>query len=211
MEQFKTIMQDAQAEIEEKKSRFIANVYYIENAEEAEEHLKQIRKKYFDARHNCFAYRILEENGVKEKQSDDGEPSGTAGAPMLNILQKNNLYNVLIVVTRYFGGTLLGTGGLVRAYSYATIKSLENAKVIIQTKGYLINVVIEYKDLEKFKYYCRMHGIIIVNTVYENNIICTMEISKNEKENLLKKEQKEIQILKNTVIKEKYIRVNVEE
>ena len=211
MEQFKTIMQDAQAEIEEKKSRFIANVYYIENAEEAEEHLKQIRKKYFDARHNCFAYRILEENGVKEKQSDDGEPSGTAGAPILNILQKNNLYNVLIVVTRYFGGTLLGTGGLVRAYSYATIKSLENAKVIIQTKGYLINVVIEYKDLEKFKYYCRMHGIIIVNTVYENNIICTMEISKNEKENLLKKEQKEIQILKNTVIKEKYIRVNVEE
>ena len=209
MEQFKTIMQDAQAEIEEKKSRFIANVYYIENAEEAEEHLKQIRKKYFDARHNCFAYRILEENGVKEKQSDDGEPSGTAGAPMLNILQKNNLYNVLIVVTRYFGGTLLGTGGLVRAYSDATIKSLENAKVIIQTKGYLINVVIEYKDLEKFKYYCRMHGIIIVNTVYENNIICTMEISKNEKENLLKKEQKEIQILKNTVIKEKYIRVNV--
>lgn len=211
MEQFKTIMQDAQAEIEEKKSRFIANVYYIENAEEAEEHLKQIRKKYFDARHNCFAYRILEKNGVKEKQSDDGEPSGTAGAPMLNILQKNNLYNVLIVVTRYFGGTLLGTGGLVRAYSDATIKSLENAKVIIQTKGYLINVVIEYKDLEKFKYYCRMHGIIIVNTVYENNIICTMEISKNEKENLLKKEQKEIQILKNTVIKEKYIRVNVEE
>lgn len=211
MEQFKTIMQDAQAEIEEKKSRFIANVYYIENAEEAEEHLKQIRKKYFDARHNCFAYRILEENGVKEKQSDDGEPSGTAGAPMLNILQKNNLYNVLIVVTRYFGGTLLGTGGLVRAYSDATIKSLENAKVIIQTKGYLINVVIEYKDIEKFKYYCRMHGIIIVNTVYENNIICTMEISKNEKENLLKKEQKEIQILKNTVIKEKYIRVNVEE
>lgn len=211
MEQFKTIMQDAQAEIEEKKSRFIANVYYIENVEEAEEHLKQIRKKYFDARHNCFAYRILEENGVKEKQSDDGEPSGTAGAPMLNILQKNNLYNVLIVVTRYFGGTLLGTGGLVRAYSDATIKSLENAKVIIQTKGYLINVVIEYKDLEKFKYYCRMHGIIIVNTVYENNIICTMEISKNEKENLLKKEQKEIQILKNTVIKEKYIRVNVEE
>lgn len=211
MEQFKTIMQDAQAEIEEKKSRFIANVYYIENAEEAEEHLKQIRKKYFDARHNCFAYRILEENGVKEKQSDDGEPSGTAGAPMLNILQKNNLYNVLIVVTRYFGGTLLGTGGLVRAYSDATIKSLENAKVIIQTKGYLINVVIEYKDLEKFKYYCRMHGIVIVNTVYENNIICTIEISKNEKENLLKKEQKEIQILKNTVIKEKYIRVNVEE
>ena len=211
MEQFKTIMQNVQVEIEEKKSRFIANVYYLENAEEAEEHLKQIRKKYFDARHNCFAYRILEENGVREKQSDDGEPSGTAGAPMLNILQKNNLYNVLIVVTRYFGGTLLGTGGLVRAYSDATINALENAKVITQTKGYLIDVIIEYKDLEKFKYYCRMHGIVIVNTVYENNIICTIEISKNEKENLLRKEQKEIQILKNTVIDEKYIRVNVEE
>ena len=105
----------------------------------------------------------------------------------------------------------MGTGGLVRAYSDATIKSLENAKVIIQTKGYLINVVIEYKDLEKFKYYCRMHGIIIVNTVYENNIICTIEISKNEKENLLGKEQKEITILRNTVIREKYIRINIEE
>ena len=211
MEQFKTIMQNVQVEIEEKKSRFIANAYYIENAEEAEEHLKQIRKKYFDARHNCFAYRIFDENGVKEKQSDDGEPSGTAGAPMLNILQKNNLYNVLIVVTRYFGGTLLGTGGLVRAYSDATINALENAKVITQTKGYLIDVIIEYKELDKFKYYCRMHGIVIVNTVYENNIICTIEISKNEKDNLLRKEQKEIQILKNTVIDEKYIRVNVEE
>lgn len=211
MEQFKTILQNAEAEIEEKKSRFIAKVYYVESTEEIEKILKETRKKYFDARHNCYAYRIIEENGIKEKQSDDGEPSGTAGAPMLNILQKNNLYNVLVVVTRYFGGTLLGTGGLVRAYSEATVKAIEKASIAIQAQGYLVQIVIEYKDLEKFKYYCRIHGIVIVNTVYENNIICDIEITKKEKENLLEKEQKEIQILRNTVIKEKYIRVNVEE
>lgn len=216
MEDLKTIMQDAQAEVEEKKSRFIADIFYVENIEEAEEKIKNIRKKYFDARHHCYAYRILQkdENNTKvmtkEKQSDDGEPSGTAGAPMLSILQKNELVNVLVVVTRYFGGTLLGTGGLVRAYSDATLKAIIEAKIGKQELGCVLNVVIEYKDLEKFKYYCRKHKISIVELVYEKNIICTIELTKEKKIELLEKNKKEMMILENSVVEEKYIRTIIE-
>lgn len=132
MEKFNTILQNSTVQVEEKKSRFIADIFYVENIEEAEEKIKNIKKKYFDARHHCYSYRIMDGTGIKEKQSDDGEPSGTAGAPMLNILQKNELVNVLVVVTRYFGGTLLGTGGLVRAYSEATLKAIEKAGIGLQ-------------------------------------------------------------------------------
>ncbi len=113
----KTIKNEVSAEITEKKSKFIANLYYIESVKEAEEKIEQICKKYHDAKHHCFAYRILEEKNIVERVSDDGEPSGTAGAPMLQFLAKNELANVLVIVTRYFGGILLGTGGLVRAYT----------------------------------------------------------------------------------------------
>lgn len=115
--QFKTINQNVTAEIVEKKSKFIANLVYVENSEQVEQELEKIRKKFHDAKHHCFAYRIQEENTVIERASDDGEPSGTAGSPMLQLLCKKELVNILVVVTRYFGGTLLGTGGLVRAYT----------------------------------------------------------------------------------------------
>ena len=124
MEEFVTIKDNVQFELVEKKSRFIANLFYVESTQKAENIIKEIRKKYYDAKHNCIAYRIIENGRIVEKASDDGEPSGTAGAPMLNILQKNNLANVLIIVTRYFGGILLGTGGLVRAYSARFIRSI---------------------------------------------------------------------------------------
>ena len=116
---YKTISKNTQYELTEKKSKFIANLIYIENKDDAENKIKEYKKKFHDARHNCFAYRVLLENQIYEKSSDDGEPSGTAGSPMLNILQKSNLCNILVIVTRYFGGILLGTGGLVRAYSEA--------------------------------------------------------------------------------------------
>ena len=115
---FKTINKNTKAEIVEKKSKFIANVFYVESVEEAEEYVKKIKKQEHDAKHNCFAYIITDlEGNTIQKSSDDGEPSGTAGAPMLKILTEKNLSNILVVVTRYFGGILLGTGGLVRAYS----------------------------------------------------------------------------------------------
>ena len=180
MEQFKTIMQDAQAEIEEKKSRFIANVYYIENAEEAEEHLKQIRKKYFDARHNCFAYRILEENGVKEKQSDDGEPSGTAGKPMLEVLTGQELHNVVAVVTRYFGGTLLGTGGLIRAYTKSTQEGIKESMVIEKCLGVMLSLTCDYTTSGKIQYLTATEHIPVLDTVYTDNVTFEMIVPVEE-------------------------------
>lgn len=208
MKEFKTILQNATSEIEEKKSKFIGNIFYVETVKEAEQQIKEIKKKYFDARHHCYAYRIVENDSIVERQSDDGEPSGTAGAPMLKILNKNDLNNVLIVVTRYFGGILLGTGGLVRAYSDATLKAIENTNVCMQELGHEAEVTIMYKDLEKFKYYCHKNSINVINTIYEKNIICTIEISNEEKQKLIEEKHEDIQILQYTEKREKYIRKN---
>lgn len=185
MNEFLTIKENTQYILTEKKSKFIANLIKISNQEEAEEIIKQYKKKYHDARHNCTAYRIIENNQILEKSSDDGEPSGTAGAPMLNILQKNNLCNVLVIVTRYFGGILLGTGGLVRAYSDALTGAIENSKKIIQTYGIEMQATMEYNQFEKFQYYCRINRIEIINTNYLDNIICRIRLEENKKEKLL--------------------------
>lgn len=167
---FKTIKENVSAEIVEKKSKFIANIFYVETREEAENIIKNINKKYHDARHNCYAYRIYSESGIIEKSSDDGEPSGTAGAPMLTILSKNNLANVLVIVTRYFGGILLGTGGLVKAYSSATTVALENANVIEKNIAELYKIQIDYTDLNKFKYFANKNNINILKEEYLINI-----------------------------------------
>lgn len=173
-----TIKESAYGEVVEKKSKFIANVFHINSKEEAENKIKEIKKKYHDARHNCSAYRVIEQ-GILEKASDDGEPSGTAGAPMLNILQKNDLCNVVVIVTRYFGGILLGTGGLVRAYSEVTLNALNSVekKRILICKEF--EVIISYSSLESFKYYCKMNNINIAKTEFLNEIICNIEIEKN--------------------------------
>lgn len=183
---FLTIQEEKlEEEIVEKKSKFIATLFYIKNEEQANNLIKDIKKQYHDARHNCFAYRIMTESGVVERFSDDGEPSGTAGGPMLNILGKNNLCNVLVVVTRYFGGILLGTGGLVRAYSDATIKVINSATIARETIGLEAEIEIEYAQLEGFKYYCNKNNIRIVNVVYEDNIKCYVEVTKDELENIV--------------------------
>lgn len=183
---FLTIQEEKlEEEIVDKKSKFIATLCYIKNEEQANNLIKDIKKQYHDARHNCFAYRIMTESGVVERFSDDGEPSGTAGGPMLNILGKNNLCNVLVVVTRYFGGILLGTGGLVRAYSDATIKVINSATIARETIGLEAEIEIEYAQLEGFKYYCNKNNIRIVNVVYEDNIKCYVEVTKEELENIV--------------------------
>ena len=173
---------------------------------QAQDIIKSIKKQYFDARHNCFAYRIMTENGIVERFSDDGEPSGTAGGPMLNILNKNNLCNVLIIVTRYFGGILLGTGGLVRAYSDATTKVIETATLANETIGVEIEVEIEYNELELLKYYCNKNDINIVNIVYESNIKCYLEVTNEELEDLLDKNKNNCNILNCKTITTKNIR-----
>lgn len=177
---FNTIEKENSAEIVEKKSRFIANIYNVESKEEAEEKIKQIKKKYYDAKHHCFAFSIIEENEIAQKSSDDGEPSGTAGAPILNIIKSNNLQNVLIIVTRYFGGILLGTGGLTRAYSESAGKVVEQSELIQKEPGMEVNLSIDYNDNEKFKYYCQKNNVNIIKIEYAENILYKIEL--NEKE-----------------------------
>lgn len=182
---FITIKENVNAEIVVKKSKFICNLIKAETQEEAENIIKQIKKKYYDARHNCIAYRILEDEKIIEKSSDDGEPSGTAGGPMLNILQKNNLCNVVVVVTRYFGGILLGTGGLVRAYSDATLEAIDISQKAEKCLGIEAEVEIEYNNLETFKYYCRINNIFLEDLNYSDKIICKIQFEEKIKPQLL--------------------------
>lgn len=201
-----TIKEHVQSEIVEKKSKFIANIYFVENVEEAENKIKEIKKEYHDARHNCSCYRVIEEGKIVEKQSDDGEPSGTAGGPMLNILQKRDLVNVVVIVTRYFGGILLGTGGLVRAYSDVTQKAIDEAEKREIILGVEYEVKVDYSNLEKLKYYARTNNINIINTEFQNDILCTIQIA-NEKESkfLDDIEKKNINIIEYKKNCEKYI------
>lgn len=206
MKEFITIKEHIETEIVEKKSKFIGDLFYVENSEEAESKIKEIKKKYFDAKHHCIAYRTIENGQIIEKSSDDGEPSGTAGAPMLNILQKNNLVNVLIVVTRYFGGILLGTGGLVRAYSNTLLKAIENSIQIKKCIGEELEVGVEYSEFETFKYYCRNNKIEITNTKYLENIICKIELEEETKEKFIKDfETKNINLIYIKELYKKYI------
>lgn len=205
---FKTIKEDASAEIVEKKSKFIANIFYVESQEEAEEKIKMISKKYFDARHNCYAYSIFTKNGIVNKFSDDGEPSGTAGAPMLNILTSKGITNILVVVTRYFGGILLGTGGLVRAYTGATQEALEKTEEIEKDLGIEVKIEVSYPDLEKCKYYLNQKGIKLINSEYGENIFLMIEITETKLNELNEnKHNLNFTILNQMVIKEKYIMI----
>lgn len=203
---FKTISNDSEAEIIEKKSKFIANIFYVETREEAEEKIKEIKKKYFDARHNCFAYSIFTKDRIIERFSDDGEPSGTAGAPMLNILSSQNLRNVVVIVTRYFGGILLGTGGLVRAYTGAVQEALKNVEIIEKYLGLEVKLEVNYPNLEKLKYYLKQNEIKILSSEYLENIKVLVEISEEKLENLLEsKNELNFNLINIEKVKEKYI------
>ena len=126
-----------------------------------------------------------EDEQIIEKSSDDGEPSGTAGGPMLNILKKNNLGNILVIVTRYFGGILLGTGGLVRAYSDATLEAINVAEKIAKCIGLEAEAELEYNNLESFKYYCKKSNIYIKDYDYSEKIICKIQLEECNKERLI--------------------------
>ncbi len=140
-----TIKDTIENEIIINKSRFITTIKHISNVLEATAFLSEIRKKYYDATHNCFAY-IIGENQELQKFSDDGEPSQTAGAPMMDVLKKNNLTNVIVVVTRYFGGILLGAGGLVRAYSESVSEIVKKAEIYTLTSLQKVLISISYPE-----------------------------------------------------------------
>lgn len=202
---FYTIKEDCSAEITEKKSKFICNVFHVESVEEAEEKLNIIRKKYHDARHNCFVYKVVEEGAFKA--SDDGEPSGTAGVPMLNIVNGRNISNVLVVVTRYFGGILLGTGGLVRAYSLATTTALDSATIIKQEEGLEAEFLVDYKELEEVKYHLKNKNINISKMEYFEKVKLTVEGEKNNISKLEKEKLSDRVILEHVkILGKKYIR-----
>ena len=206
METFISIKESIQTEIVVKKSKFICNLIKVENQEDAENKIKQMKKKYYDARHNCVAYRVLENEKVIEKASDDGEPSGTAGGPMLNILQKNNLCNVLVVVTRYFGGILLGTGGLVRAYSDATLQAIENTTMVEMCIGQEAQVEVEYNNLESFKHYCKINNIFIEDFTYSDIIFCKIQFPESNKERLIQDfETKKVNLINLNFLSKKII------
>lgn len=205
---FKTINQNISAEIVEKKSKFIANVFYVETVEEAEEKVKEIKKKYFDARHNCFAYSVFTKDGIVNRFSDDGEPSGTAGGPMLNILIGKELTNLVVVVTRYFGGILLGTGGLIRAYTGATQEALGKLKDVYKDLGLEAKLVTTYPELEKLKYYLKQNQIEITNTEYNEMVEVFVDVTEEKYNNILKAKEKyelNFELIKTEVLKEKYI------
>lgn len=206
MNEFITIENNVTSEFTEKKSKFIGNLFYVESSKKAEEIVKKTKKKYFDAKHNCIAYRTIENGQIVERFSDDGEPSGTAGAPMLNILQKNNLVNVLIIVTRYFGGILLGTGGLVRAYQNSLMLAIENSNKVTKVLGEYLEVTLKYSDFENFKYYCKNNKINIVETNYLENIVCKIELEEEVKTKLMNDfETKNINLTNIKELYKKYI------
>jgi len=157
---------------EEKKSKFIGEIFPIKSEEEAQEHIAAIRKKYYDARHHCYAY-VIGDNYETVKQSDDGEPSQTAGMPILNVLKGADIHDALIVVTRYFGGTLLGTGGLVRSYTSASKAAMEAAVVLEAVTGYKAIAEIPYTMVGKIKYYTETSGITEAEAEYGNNVKMT--------------------------------------
>lgn len=175
----KIVYQGASAEIVEKKSRFIADIFSVSTEEEALQILDKVKKQYWDARHHCWAYVIGDEQ-VQERCSDDGEPSGTAGKPILEVIRGNGVHNILVIVTRYFGGTLLGTGGLVRAYTQASQEGIAASTIITKTQGYKLKIEIDYTGLGKIQYLLGQRGIQIVDSVYQDNVEIFIYISGEE-------------------------------
>ncbi len=179
MTDYRTVYSDATGEFEDKKSRFICTLSPCASEEEALAFIEAVRKKYRDAKHNCYAY-IIGEKGELVRASDDGEPQKTAGAPMLSVLTGENLTNVVCTVTRYFGGTLLGTGGLIRAYTNATTAAVNNARIIEKKSGVLFNLTMSYNDSGKVQFYLQTSDIKILNTDYSDSVSFSVCIPTND-------------------------------
>ncbi len=170
---YKICYRGGEGEIVEKKSRFIANIRPVKTEEEAAAFIEEIRKRYWDARHNCYAY-ICKEGGRLMKCSDDGEPSQTAGRPMLDVLLGEGICEVCAVVTRYFGGTLLGTGGLVRAYSRAVKEGLKACSVVEKRPGRQVKITSDYGAVGKLQYLAGQMGFPTLDSQYTDKVEMTL-------------------------------------
>jgi len=175
MKLYDTIEEAVTIELIEKKSRFIGSIYPVTDEKEVSEILSSVRAKYKDAGHHCYGFIV----GRAEGFSDDGEPQGTAGKPILSTLRGSGLANVLVVVTRYFGGTLLGTGGLVRAYSESAKLAIGNATRMSLVYGYKLKIQIDYSDLKKLQYLLDQKQIKQLESIFTDKVNITIEIQED--------------------------------
>lgn len=185
VESMKTIYAPGVGEIIEKKSRFIATVQIVHSEEEAIAFIESMKKKYWDATHNCSAYVIGERQELM-RCSDDGEPQGTAGRPMLDVLLGEDVHNVAVVVTRYFGGTLLGTGGLVRAYSKAVQEGLAQSIIIERKYGVQLEVITDYNGIGKLQYLFGQEKLPILESEYTDIVTLKVLIPKHRVDAVMK-------------------------
>lgn len=179
LEKYKTVYEGGEGEIVEKKSRFIATVRPVSTEEEALAFIEEMKKKYWDARHNCYVYSVGK-NREYTRCSDDGEPSGTAGRPMLDVILGEDIYNVAAVVTRYFGGVLLGTGGLVRAYSKSLQEGLAASTVIEKVYGISMEVITDYTGIGKIQYIAGERQIPILDSEYTDKVVLKLLVPNSE-------------------------------
>lgn len=183
---YKIVYREGIGEFVEKKSKFIAHVFPISEEQEALSHIERLRKEYWDARHNCYAYVIGERNEL-QRFSDDGEPQGTAGKPILEVLLGEEIHNCLVVVTRYFGGILLGTGGLVRAYQSSTKEGLAQSLITKKYYGKKISIQTDYNGLGKLQYIMGQMDIAMLDTIYTENVEAILLVPMWQEDELLKK------------------------
>jgi uncharacterized YigZ family protein len=181
---YKTVKEQSQSMLIEKKSKFIANVKPVDNEEDAIAFLNEIRSKYPDATHNVYAY-IIDENNIF-RYSDDGEPSGTAGMPVLDAIRKPSIVDVAVVVTRYFGGTLLGTGGLVHTYGAAAKQGLETSGIVNRQLCDVVAVKVDYTLLGKMQHEIASKGYILEDTVYEDAVTFIIACPVNTTDNVIR-------------------------
>ena len=182
---YQIVLEGGEGEIVEKKSRFIATVQPVETEEEAVAFIESMKKKYWDARHNCSAFVLGSKNEIT-RCSDDGEPSGTAGRPMLEVLLGQEVTNVAVVVTRYFGGVLLGTGGLVRAYTKAVQEGLKNSVIATLVYGTKVKIETDYNGIGKLQYILGKASIPILNSEYTDSVSLQVFLLQEQKEGILK-------------------------
>lgn len=179
------VYKGGQGDITEKKSRFIATVRPVESEDEAVSFINETKKKYWDARHNCSAF-VIGKRQELTRCSDDGEPAGTAGRPMLDVLLKENIHNAAVVVTRYFGGVLLGTGGLVRAYQQATKAGLSASEIIEKKEGAVLFIRTDYTGIGRLQYLFAQEKITVMDTAYEADVLVKAVILENDKKRIEK-------------------------
>ena len=179
------LLSGGSGQIEEKKSVFIANIARADSEEEATAFIEAMKKKYWDARHNCSAF-VIGERGELTRCSDDGEPSGTAGRPMLEVLMRENIKNIVVVVTRYFGGTLLGTGGLVRAYTQAVKEGLNDCKIGVLRMGVPLALTTDYNGIGKILYLLSAMGLTPKDSDYGEKVTLQVLVPVEEKDRLVR-------------------------